>query len=75
MQSLSTNRLYSALICSFAAVTSPETPSPLTTLVRSASDGPVRMSTGTLMIFSGELCARSSMDVPPSLQAVNKCVI
>ena len=37
-----------------------------------ASVIPSRMSTGTLMIFSGFEMARSSMEVPPSAQATRR---
>ena len=70
VQSASTKSLYSALICSAAAFLSPLTLRPSTTVAACASVIPSAIEIGTLMIFSGELAARSSIDVPPSEHAM-----
>ena len=58
------------MICSAAAPASVCTCSPAATSAACASVMPVRMSTGTLMILSGNFSARSSMLVPPSPHAM-----
>mmetsp|Transcript_34497 Transcript_34497/g.116966 ORF Transcript_34497/g.116966 Transcript_34497/m.116966 type:complete len:207 (+) Transcript_34497:568-1188(+) len=60
---------YKDAICFFAASLSPETPRPATIASALASVRPATTSMGTLMIFSGDDSARSSMDVPPSAHA------
>jgi hypothetical protein len=46
------------------------TPMPSASCLACASVRPVAGSTKTLMIFSGVLCATSSMSMPPSEEAI-----
>ena len=68
--SVATNSLYKRLICSAAAFLSVVTSNPSTAFIASSSRIPARMSTGIRMIFSGDVAARSSIDVPPSAHAI-----
>ena len=70
VQSLCTNTSYSARNCFAASFASPDTFSPRANSRACASVSPAFRSIFILMIFSGWLSARSSMDVPPSEHAM-----